>query len=146
MRAIPKKLRNEMAADPFYSKCSREGLLGHTCDGRITWEHVFIFSGRQVNKIWAIIPLCEKGHSVDHYQDGGDLDKHINEWIALNRATVEELVEVSKARNYVHYRDYLNGIYGLYPVEKYVDSMGERCADPVRIQYEILDRPQFSLV
>jgi hypothetical protein len=109
MRTIPSKLREEMANDPYYKICSRSKDGG--CAGKITWEHVFIFAGRQINERWAIIPLCEKHHAVNTYQDRGDLDKEKNEWIALNRATDEELQAISKAVNYKHKRDYLNAKY-----------------------------------
>lgn len=112
MRPIPSKLRQEMAVDPFYLRCARasEG----TCDGRITWEHAIIFAGRQLNEKWAIIPLCEYHYGVGKYLDGGDLNKEKNRWIALNRATREELNRISKARDYISYRDQLNEKYGNY--------------------------------
>lgn len=114
MNNIPPKLRRELAADPYYKQCAREGLFGHECDGRITWEHALYFGGKQIQKRFAILPLCAKAHNVDLWQDRGDLDKTINEWIALNRASQDELLEVSKARDYFLYRGYLNRRYGLY--------------------------------
>lgn len=42
-------------------------------------------AGSKVNEKWAIIPLCWLVHR------GGMLDKRINEWLALNRATDEDL-------------------------------------------------------
>ena len=116
MRPIPEKLKKEMAADPYYSVCARSGLHGHTCDGSITWEHVLIYSGRQLNERWAIIPLCEKAHSVNNYQDGGDLNKEINVWIALNRASEEDLASISKVIDYKRKRNILNQKYGRYTV------------------------------
>lgn len=103
-----------MLDDPYYKVCARAGLHGHICDGRITFEHVLIYAGRQVQEYWAIIPLCECGHSVDHYQDMGDLNKSINVWIALNRATDDELRKYSKAVNYIQLRATLNLQYGVY--------------------------------
>lgn len=55
MRKIPQKLRDELAADPYYKTCARKS---GECSGRITWEHAVIYAGRQVNERWAIVPLC----------------------------------------------------------------------------------------
>lgn len=99
-----------MAADPFYKICARRCDGG--CSGRITWEHAIIYAGRQLNEKWAIIPLCEYHHSIDSYQDGGDLQKEKNVWIALNRANDDELRAVSKAVNYLVLRERLNEKYG----------------------------------
>lgn len=84
MRKISQKVKNEILADEFYDKCARcaEG----TCQGRITWEHAWTYAGRQIDAMWAIIPLCEYHHSVNTYQDTGDLNKRLNEYIALRRA------------------------------------------------------------
>ena len=102
MRAIPQKLRDEMSDDQYYKTCSRASF---ECKGRITWEHSIIFAGRQLNEKWAIIPLC-----VFHHLGPG-LVKEINEMIALNRATDEQLIDVSKAVDYRRLRNYLNDKY-----------------------------------
>lgn len=99
----------EISSDPYYETCARKFDGG--CKGRITWEHAIIYAGRQLNEKWAIIPLCSYHHAVDEYQDGGDLNKEKNEWIALNRATDEELEEVSDAIDYKAKRDRLNKKY-----------------------------------
>lgn len=112
MNNIPTKLRRELAADPYYKHCAREGLQGHECAGRITWEHAMYYAGTQLQKRWAVIPLCAKAHNVDAWQDCGDLDKEINVWIALNRAGDEDMLEISKSRDYFLYRGYLNRKYG----------------------------------
>lgn len=124
-----------MANDIFYKSCSRAGLHGHTCAGKITWEHAMIYAGSQIQELWAIIPLCAKGHSVNEWQDGGDLNKRVNEWIALNRASSEELLAISRATDYFKRRNFLNKIYGVYAVEK----PGINCGQDVEINYDILN-------
>lgn len=114
MNRIPLPLRRELARDPFYKVCARQNQQGHICEGRVTWEHAIIFAGNQVQAKWAIVPLCAKAHGVDQFQDGGDLDKQVNEWIALNRAEAEELSAVSRVIDYRRRLSYLNGIYGPY--------------------------------
>jgi hypothetical protein len=110
MRPIPPKLREEMASDPYYKVCAR--LNDGPCGGKITWEHALIHSGRQINAKWAIIPLCCRHHGVNEWQDKGSLCKEKNVIIALNRATDEELREVSKAVDYLRLREHLNKKYG----------------------------------
>lgn len=87
MRPIPPKLRLAMSKDPYYSKCCR---ADGNCSGRITWEHAIIYNGKQVNEIWAIIPLCFYHHL------GEGLNKRQNILIALQRATPEELAKYRK--------------------------------------------------
>lgn len=112
MNNIPQKLRKELANDPFYKLCARRGLFGHVCGGKITWEHAMYYAGKQLQARWAIIPLCAKAHSVNEYQDGGDMDKHLNEWIALSRATDDDLLPICKVIDYFHYRSFLNKKFG----------------------------------
>lgn len=116
MRTIPTSLRKKLASDPYYQKCAR---ACSECDGRITFEHAIVFAGRQLNELWAIIPLCEYHHAVNKHQDGGDLDKEMNISIALNRATDDELIKVSKGINYISLRDRLKNLFKTHakPVE-----------------------------
>lgn len=109
MSRIPKKLLAELLLDPFYKICTRKG---EDCDGRITFEHALIFAGKQVQERFAIIPLCTYHHAVNGYQDGGDLNKNMNLWIALSRATAEELTRYSKARNLKRELVVLTNLFG----------------------------------
>jgi hypothetical protein len=59
-----------------------------------------------VQKKFAIVPLCWWAHS------GPGLVKEINVWIAVNRATEEELAALSKVVNYERMKKYLNEKYG----------------------------------
>lgn len=114
MRPIPPKLKNEMEADPYYKICARwRNCKDHVCSANprtgqlIEWEHALIFAGKQINERWAIVPICWWAHS------GGGLKKQINVWLALNRATDEELQKYSKLIDYVRERGRLNAIYGV---------------------------------
>jgi len=94
--------------------CAREQVCARLCSdcrGSNTFEHAIIYAGRQLDEAWAIVILCEYHHAVNNYQDGGDLDKEINMWLALNQATEEELRAVSKATDYVRMRERLNQKY-----------------------------------
>lgn len=110
---IPKKLLEELASDPEYKICSLRGY--HECEGRITWEHAIRFAGKSLQKKWSIIPLCAKGHAVDQFQDAGTMNKVMNMWVAFNRATDMELIQIStSAENYLKTREYLNKKYGVW--------------------------------
>lgn len=119
MRPIPPKLKQDLLNDPYYKRCClstvqpKNGVDTGVCDGRVTFEHAIIFKGRQLNEKWAIIPLCEKHHAVNQYQDAGTMNKELSEWIAINRASNQELRAVSKAIDYQHKKDYLNDKYGI---------------------------------
>ena len=94
MAKIPEELREEMASDPYYTKCARASE--HNCQGRITWEHPWQYAGKQIQEKWAIIPICEFHHAVGKFQDGGDLNKQENQKIALMRATPADLKKYPK--------------------------------------------------
>lgn len=105
-------LREEIGNDPEYSRCS---LLGYgECGGRITREHALIYAGKKIQEKFAIIPLCASHHNVDEYQDAKTMVKDKNVWVALNRATDNELVRFSKTVSYLRERDRLNEKFGLY--------------------------------
>jgi hypothetical protein len=56
MRPIPKKLLNQLLADPrnqHCTKCKRHGTELH---------HVWKYAGKQINEAWAIVGLCTKCH------------------------------------------------------------------------------------
>lgn len=112
MRKISQKVKNEILNDPFYDRCARsdEGC----CDGRITWEHAFIYAGKQIDERWAIIPLCTYHHAVDEHQGGGDLKKDLNEYIALERAKElgVDLYEKYPRRDWIYTFKVLSEKYG----------------------------------
>lgn len=107
MRPISLKIKEQLDNEP--DVCA---LADGNCDGRITREHTLIYAGRQIDEVWAIIKICAWHHSVDEFQDGGGLNKEKNIWVALNRATDEELLKYSKAIDYIKYRKLLNKKYG----------------------------------
>lgn len=117
MSVIPQRIRREMEADPEYRRCALLGLLPALigpCAGRITREHALYYSSKKVQEKYAIPPICAKHHGVDEYLDGGTASKEIRVWVALNRATEDELRSISKVINYTRERDRLNEIYGQY--------------------------------
>lgn len=103
MRPIPQKLRKQIDADPYFKTCARKG--DGYCEGRITIEHAFIYEGRQINELWALIPLCW------HHHLGSGLEKEKNQWLALKRAEVKDLYKYPR-KDWLQIIQYLNKIYG----------------------------------
>lgn len=114
-KPIPKKMRITIGQDPYYFTCARnDALHDHVCEADplngklIDWEHALYFKGSKLQKIFAIIPSCWWAHR------GPGLNKEINVWIALNRASDAELEAYSKAEDLKVKRDRLNIKYGVY--------------------------------
>lgn len=111
MRPISQKNKQVIDTDPYYKKCVRrnEG----NCQGRITIDHTIIFQGRQLDELWALVPVCAYHHSVDSFQDGGDLDREKHTYYALLKATEDDLRAVSKAIDYIALKKRLIAKYGV---------------------------------
>ncbi len=103
MRYIQPKLKSEILADPYYKLCARFSDGG--CRGRVTWEHCWIYGGKQINEKWAIIPLCWRHHLGDL------LDKNKNRWLSIRRATLTDLQKYPRMA-WEQIRKRLNKIYG----------------------------------
>lgn len=88
MRKISNRVKKIIEEDPYYKTCARhsEG----NCQGRITMEHALVYAGKQIDEVFAIIPICAYHHEVDQFQGGGGMNKRKHEWIALSRATPED--------------------------------------------------------
>lgn len=87
MRPISKKNRRAIDEDPYFKICVRRG---EGCDGRITIEHAFIYAGRQVDELWAFVPLCWRHHLGDGFV------KEIGQFKALDRLSNKEIEKIQK--------------------------------------------------
>lgn len=104
MNNIPPRLREEMAADPFYQRCCITGAMAR--NRKVEWHHNFQFAGRQVQEKWCILPLAEVvHHNIERFKEECD-------WIMLNRADEATLKKYSRAVDLVAKRDRLNEKYG----------------------------------
>lgn len=106
MRPISPRVKKLLDLEP--DVCARR--LDGGCAGRLTREHALIYGGRQIDEAWAILKLCARHHSVDEYQDGGLLDKQRNEYLALKRATPEDLAQYPRV-NWQQKLKYLENKY-----------------------------------
>jgi len=87
MRPIPPGLKRQLNDDPFMAVCIYDNAL---CEGRVEWDHVFIWAGRQVNEWFAILPVCYYHHR------GGGMDRKYTEYVALSRVDDVQLFEIQK--------------------------------------------------
>jgi len=108
MRTIPVKLRVELAKDPFMAVCIYEdpAAPNHNCDGRLTYEHAYIYAGKQINEPWAIVPCCENHNS------GQAMLKDYNQYRALIRADLEQIKNKYPRHDWETELRYLIGKYG----------------------------------
>ncbi len=125
MIPIPPKLRADMAKDPYYRRCARQDMFhDHECQERpldgqlIEWEHAFVIAGERLQERWNIIPICWWGHS------GPGLNKDINKYIAVCRATLPDLIKHPRV-NWWQDFTYLHGKYG-HLVDKINKPMSEK--------------------
>jgi hypothetical protein len=114
MNHIPKVINDDMNTDPFYRKCCLArfgGCGGINIYGRtIERHHNLIYAGKQVQKKCFILPSCPNHHSLARNKDVQEKF----DWVMLNRATDQELIDVSKSIDYIWERNRLNNIYGQY--------------------------------
>lgn len=109
-KPIPKKLREEMEADPYYKRCCVTGVRGGP-GVKIDWHHNFetyMHGNRgRLNEKWCILPILKSVHD----QVGRRYIKEYLDWIMLNRADEATLKKYSKVVDLVAKRDRLNQIY-----------------------------------
>ena len=102
---IPLKMRKEMSEDPFYKKCVYTGTIQKFGDKRVSWEHCWVYAGKQIQEKWAIVPL-RLDLNVNMTQEVKDYCRYIS----LQRATDEDLAKYPR-HNWKQLRKYLNSKY-----------------------------------
>ena len=86
MRVIPRKIRDKIEQDDFFRYCVITGSEG------VSIEHCWIYAGRQINELWALVPLrrdLNTSHPPVEVKERCRL-------ISLNRATKEDLAKYPK--------------------------------------------------
>lgn len=109
-KTIPQKLKESMAADPYYQRCCVTDIPAHL--EKIDWHHNFesyLHGNRgRVNEAWCILPLVWWIHAK---ADLAEVREYLN-WIMLTRATDETLKHWSVTDELLSERSRLNQIYG----------------------------------
>jgi len=99
MHPIPLDVRAVLEKRPEMHRCIYCKIKAERekcCDmygrrnGRVEWEHAFIYSGKQIQEWWAIIGVC-------YYHHRGDgQNKDFNKWCALKRVTAKQFAELKE--------------------------------------------------
>lgn len=77
MHPIPASLRKQLADSGLMEVCVHNNKY---CSGRVEWEHSYLYSQKQIQEEWAIIPCCYAHHR------GVYLDKDFNRYQSLLKA------------------------------------------------------------
>ena len=108
MNNTPPQLREELSNDPFYEKCCLAFLGG--CFGKIEWHHALKYASSQVQKKFAILPVCCAHHKKARQPE---INQRMG-WVVWSRASEEEIQRYSKASDYYFERNRLIKKYGIY--------------------------------
>lgn len=94
MRPIPNKIKKQLEVDVSMYICAYRRLdaPNHYCGGKIEWEHAWMYSGKQINEVWAIIGCCTA------HNRSVVMDKAYNRYIALLKAKELEVWEEIKVK------------------------------------------------
>ena len=93
-------MRKEIAEDEFMKKCCITG------DYQVSWEHCWLYAGKQINEKWAIVPLrrdLNTSHPPKEVKERCQL-------ISINRATKKDLAKYPK-KNWEQIHKYLKSKY-----------------------------------
>lgn len=93
MQPIPPYLRGFLAEQPRMKKCAMYPLDFGDCDGRIEWEHPWIYASKQINEVWAIIGLCKKHHKE---KDQNPRLRAAIQLHSLNLASTDDIAKYSR--------------------------------------------------
>lgn len=86
MRPIPIKHRKIINSDPYFKKSCLSQEYG-TYENRIVIHHTWIYGGKQINELWAYMPLTNDEHE--------NLDLETREkikWLSLQRVDIKDLL------------------------------------------------------
>lgn len=102
MNPIPSKTKQELADSPYMKRCVVPGCG----NALVEWNHALIYSGRQINETYAIVPLCQ----YHHRGNNGTIWEPVKlwcEWLAITRGIDKLVVDYSKF-NWEQRLKYLN--------------------------------------
>lgn len=88
MRPISPKHKKIIASDPYYRVCARKN---EECAGRISIDHVFLYANKQIDELFNLLPVCSYHHGIEEYANCKGQDKTINQTLALQRATRQDI-------------------------------------------------------
>jgi hypothetical protein len=92
MTPIPPEVSKTLEGLRRMKRCELEALQGvyELCDGKIEWHHVWIYGGRQIQEVWAIVAGCHHHHDMVGKQQAVRM---AFEAASLQEATDEDLAK-----------------------------------------------------
>lgn len=108
MRPIPLEHIKIINSEPYYKKSCLSGLNG-TWNDRIVIHHPWLYAGKQINEIWAYMPLLDSEHE--------ELSKNLVmrnkvKLLSLQRADLKEIQKKYPRHDWKTVYNYLNKLYG----------------------------------
>lgn len=55
---IPPEMRKQLSEDTYMRDC----VIAMGCGGDTQWHHALTYSGKRINELYSIIPLCARHH------------------------------------------------------------------------------------
>jgi len=102
MRKIPLNIRKQISEDNFYRTCC---VADEICFGKIEIHHNMIYAGKQVDDLFALLPVCLYHHEREKCREIGDkLDK-----VMISRMTIEDEKKFDRI-NWLVKKQYLDNI------------------------------------
>jgi len=105
---IPDAVRDELSKSDFMKVCCFCG------NDKPQWHHNLIHGGRQVQEVWAILPLCKSCHDQVNIKSF----RRLADWVMWNRAPHEAIDKYSNVLNYKAHKEHLNSMFGEFRSEK----------------------------
>jgi len=103
MRPIPLNHRQIIGSDPYFQRSCLSGLKGRFIN-KIVIHHSFIYAGKQINELWAYMPLLNSEHEEVHRNLA--LRNRVK-FLSLQRADMEEVKKKYPKRNWRQEYKYL---------------------------------------
>lgn len=69
-------------------RCAAFGI--GSCNGKIEWDHVWIYAGRQIDEVWAIVGVCHTHHEK---KEANVIVRHSIQRASMREATFDDLAK-----------------------------------------------------
>lgn len=92
MVPIPTAVRGVLAGLRRMKRCALAPLqdIYEPCEGRVEWHHAFIYGGKRIQEVWAIVSACHHHHEMVKSQRAVQM---AFEAASLHEATDADLAE-----------------------------------------------------
>ena len=103
--SIPRSLIKQLEQDEFMRACCYKN-----CNRQLPeFHHIFIYSGRQIQEVFNIVPACKKHHdqATPHKPNYKQEVREYFEQVAMKRMTFDDYYKYPK-RNWDQHAQYLN--------------------------------------